>query len=345
MKVSVIGPTLNTYFGVEEIAKYHEIKALFTLPANLGIKKARYTTFEDQAGKYHFEIFYEEHNLKDENVIKKFKDLNLDLIIELGSSKIIPPEIIESAKYGCIGSHGGKLPYIRGGASMNWALINGEKDWGVSIYYLTPGVDEGKLIATKDFKIEERDDINSVHSKSDLATAIMLGKFLKNFKPKEELPKQEDLDVIKLSHSPKEYNWEAIVKWNKDVKEQYQKSKNSGKAVFLPQRKPQDGFIDWNSYSLEIYNFIRAQIPPFPGAFTLYKNKKLFIHKSDAKRDYYDTNNKPGQIISVDKEGILVKALNGYINLEKLRLENQPEMWGDDFFYENKLKIGDVFGK
>ena len=346
MKIAVIGPTLNTYYGIEEIAKHHDVKALFTLPINNGLNKARYTTFEDQANKYGFDIFYEEHNLRDEQVIKKFKDLDLDLIIGLGSSKMIPAEIIESAKYGCIGSHGAKLPYIRGGASMNWALINGEEEWGVSIYYLTPDIDKGILISTKDFKIEYRDDINSVHNKSDLATSIMLRDFLKNFKPKNEIPKQDKLDVIKLNPSPKEYTWEIIANWNREIKNKYKEFKCSGKAIFLPQRKLQDGFIDWNSDSLDIYNFIRAQTSPyFPGAFTLYKNKKLFVYKASIERGYYNINNESGQIISVDKNGILTKTLNGNIIIERLKLEDMPEMWADDFFHECNLEIGDIFDK
>lgn len=348
MKVAVIGPTLNTYYGVEEISKYHEIKALFTLPPEIGLKKARYTTFEDLANKYNFNIFYKEHELNDENVIKKFKDLNLDLIIELGSSKIIPNEIINSSKYGCIGSHGARLPYIRGGASMNWAIINDEKNWGVSIYYLNPDVDDGIPIATRDFNINLRDDINTVHNKSDLVTSLILGEFLQDFKPKEKLPRQKNLEVIKINPSQKDYDWNKIIEWNKHVKETYKENKNSGKAIFLPQRKLQDGFIDWNSDSLDIYNFIRAQTGPFfSGAFTLYNNKKLFILKSeiDYDQEIDEKKNITGKVIQViNKKGIIVSTFDGEIIIKRLQLEGMPEMWADEFFYEYNLKIGDKLG-
>lgn len=346
MKIAVIGPTLNTYYGIEEIVKYHDIKSLFTLPLELGLKKTRYTQFEDQANKYNFDIFYEEHNLKDLNVIKKFKDLNLDLIVELGSSKTIPPEVIESAKYGCIGSHGAKLPYIKGGASMNWALINGEKEWGVSIYYVNSMVDEGTLIGTIDFDIECRDDINTIHNKSDLITVKMLGNFLNNFKPKEEFNKK-NLDTIKLEPSLKEDNWNNIIKWNNNIKEQYKNYKNKiypQKSIFLPQRKPQDGFIDWNSSSQEIYNFIRSQIPPFPGAFTIYKGKKLFVYESCLKDDSINSK-EPGKILDlIDNEGFIIKTLDSSLLIKKVKLEGMPEMLADDFYYEFKLELGDQFG-
>ena len=345
MNVAVIGSTLNTYYGIEQIAKYHKIKALFALPPDLGLKKARYTNFEDQVNRYNFDIFYDEHNLKDENVVKKFKDLSLDLIIELGSSKIIPKEVIETAKCGCIGSHGGKLPYIRGGASMNWAIINGEDKWGVSLYHLTPDVDEGMPIETIDFNIELKDDINTVHNKSDLAVGKMLDNYLKDFKPGEK--QASNLEVIKIPPSPKEYNWQEIVNWNRFVKSEYKKYKYSEKAIFLPQRKPQDGFIDWGSSSLEIYNFIRAQTGPFfPGAFTLYNNKKLFILESETTESFgYKYEIEPGKIIEIYEDGILIKTLDNILRIKRVRLEGLPEMWTEDFSYEKNLEIGDVLGR
>ena len=347
MKTAVIGPTLHTYYGIEEIAKYCDIKALFTLPLKQGLRKARYATFEDQADKYGFEIFHDEHNLDDSKVTKRFRDLDLDLIIELGSSKIIPAEIIESSRYGCIGSHGAKLPYIRGGASMNWAIINGENEWGVSIFYLTPGIDEGILISTANFDINNQDTINTVHDKSDYATMRMLGEFLNNFKPKEEFEHQE-LEIIKLNPSPKDADFTKIMEWNEYIKSKYKEYKSSNKrnAIFLPQRKPQDGIINWNSQAREIYNFIRAQTGPyFPGAFTMYKGKKLFV--LDSELDFFLSVNhsryKPGTIIDIlDNIGILVKTSYDYLRLTRVRLEGMPEMWADDFFHEATLKAGDI---
>ena len=345
MKIAVIGPTLNTYYGIEEIARNNDIKALFTLPQELGIKKARYTSFEDQANKYGFEIFYDENNLKDDKVIKRFKDLNLDLIVELGSSKMIPRVIIESARYGCIGSHGGKLPYIKGGASMNWALINGEKEWGVSIYYLNSNIDDGILIKTEEFIIEDYDDINTIHDKSDLATANMLGYFLENFKLKNEIPKNNKLETIKIRPSKIDFDWDDIIKWNREVKDSYKDFKNfSNKAIFMPHRKPQDGFIDLNSSNKEIYDFIRAQIKPFPGAFTLYKNKKVLIFNSNIENsNNNDAQN--GQIINLDKNGIFVNTKTGSLLIKRIQMENMPEMWGSEFSNYYNLKMGDLFVK
>src|SRR3989344_94606 len=349
MRMGVIGPTLNTYYGIDEIAKHHEIKALFTLPPELGLKKARYTLFEDQAEKYDFDIFYDEHRLNDDKVIKKFKSLNLDLIVELGSSKIIPFGVIESSRYGCIGSHGARLPYVKGGASMNWAIINGETDWGVSIYYLNYNVDEGRCIETMDFDIDNRDDINTVHNKSDLVTAKMLGNFLSNFRPMGEF-KDFKLETIKLNPSPKGYDWKNIVEWNKEIKRQYRIFKKSGKAIFLPQRKPQDGFIDWSSSSTEIYNFIRAQTAPhFQSAFTIYNGKKLFILEADVEHKYVAKNeDKPGKIVSFSNKGddLLVNTGTSGLIVKKVRYEGFPEMWAKDLYYElEKMKLGDCFGE
>src|SRR3990167_10659770 len=173
MNIIVIGPTLLTKACIEEIAKQHNTLALFTLDEISGSKKSRYTTFFDQAERYNFKI-YQVKKVNTPETISLIKSLNPDLIIGAGWSEIIPKEILEIPKKGTIGIHGAILPDIKGGASMNWALIQGEKEWGITLYYLVEKVDEGDIIATKKFKITLDDDIETLHYKSDLASADLL---------------------------------------------------------------------------------------------------------------------------------------------------------------------------
>lgn len=345
MRVAIIGSTLNTYYGIEEIAKHHDILALSTLSPKKAFRKSRSTIFDDQAKRYGFQRFYDEDKLKDPEVIRRFEDLRLDLIVELGSSMWVPEEILRSARYGCIGSHGAKLPHIRGGASMNWAMITGETDWGVSLFYLTPVTDEGITIATQDFKIEERDNINTVTYKSDLATVKMLRYFSENFRPKEEF-ETERLEEVHINPSQKDASSREVIEWGRNVKKQYEEYKERdfpGKAVFLPQRKLQDGLMDWDQSSQDAHNFVRALTGPyFPGAFTFYKRKKLFLLESESIRLNEDV--KPGQVMSAINYGLVVGTKDSQLKLKRVRLENMPEMWGDELSYEIGIKPGDQFG-
>ena len=307
MNIIVIGPTLLTKACIEEIAKQHNILALFTLDEISGSKKSRYTTFFDQAERYNFKI-YQVKKVNTPETISLIKSLNPDLIIGAGWSEIIPKEILEIPKKGTIGIHGAILPNIKGGASMNWALIQGEKEWGITLYYLVEKVDEGDIIATKKFKITLDDDIETLHYKSDLASADLL---------------EENLHLI-------EQNKESRIR------------QDPSQGIKLPQRKPEDGRINWNKSTLEIYNWIRAQTHPFQGAFTFFKEKKLYIWKADHE-EYSEREFKPGQITKINEYGIKVKTLNNSILLKRLNFENETEQLAYDFALRNKLKIGDSF--
>ena len=307
MNVIVIGPTLLTKACIGEIAKQHNILALFTLDEISGSKKSRYTTFFDQAERYNFKI-YQVKKVNTPETISLIKSLNPDLIIEAGWSEIIPKEILEIPRKGTIGIHGAILPNIKGGASMNWALIQGEKEWGVTLYYLVEKVDEGDIIATKKFKITLEDDIETLHCKSDLASEELL---------------EENLHLIEQNKEPR-------------IRQ------DPSQGIKLPQRKPEDSRINWNKNTLEIYNWIRAQTHPFPGAFTFFKDKKLYIWKAHHE-EYPEREFKPGQITEIDEHGIKVKTPNNSILLKRLNFENEPEQLAYDFALRNKLKIGDSF--
>ncbi len=308
MKVVVIGPTKLTRACIDEIVRQKcQIQAVFALDKTLAHKKARFTLFTDQAEKYGFDL-HETKNIK-ENV-ELIKDYKPDLILEAGWSQIIPKSILDIPKLGTIGLHGAPLPKIRGGASLNWALIRGEKEWGVTLYYLAEHVDRGDIIGVHPFKIEDRDDIETVHCKSDLASVELLRKYLPE---------------IKKNKAPK--------------------IPQTGDFIFLPQRKTDDSIIDWDKTSLELYNWIRALTHPFPGAFTFLKKQKIYVWRSNISITNIDMKNTPGTIEKIlDGCGIQVSTKNGSIILTRLQLENGVEMWADDFVKKYKMVVGDCFG-
>jgi len=307
MNIIVIGPTLLTKACIEEIAKNHRILALFTLDEISGSKKCRYTTFFGQAQKYNFKLCQVKKVNTPEN-LSLIKSLDPDLIIETGWSEIVPKEILEIPQKGTVGLHGAILPDVRGGASLNWALIRGEKEWGVSLYYLAKKVDQGDIIGIKNFNITLEDDIDTLHHKSDLASAELL---------KEYLPLIEQDKAPRIPQDP-------------------------SKGIKLPQRKPEDGKIDWNKASPETYDWIRAQTHPFPGSFTFFKDKELYIWKASYK-EYDEKEFEPGQITEIDEDGIKVKTSNNSILIKRLNFKNEPEQWAYDFALKNDLKVGDSF--
>jgi len=230
-----------------------DLKAVFTIPEEFSIsysdKVVKNTNFADlsvYAKKWnisHFEVNSKEgKRLKDyKDFIKKCKP---DVILVLGWYYMVPKEIREIATYGAWGIHASLLPEYAGGAPLVWAMINGENKTGVTLFQLSNGVDDGDIIDQRPFSISMNETIKEVYKKATIESKKIL---IKAFDAPE-----------KIEFTPQD----------------------KSKIQVYPQRKPEDGEINLSWSSERIYNFIRAQCSPYPGAFIKTKNgKKLIIEK------------------------------------------------------------------
>lgn len=228
-------------------------KVIFSIPqefnisySNEKVKNTNYADLKKIALKY--DILYYEIDSVDGKKTKDYdpiiKKLNLDLILVLGWYYMLPKSTRELSKYGAWGIHASLLPKYAGGAPLNWAIINGEKETGVTLFRMDDGVDDGDIISQKSFLIEFEDTINEIYQKATIASKEILNEVLLN------------IDNIKF------------------------KPQDKRKIEIYPQRKPDDGEIDLSKTSIEIYNFIRAQSSPYPGAFIrTVDGKKIIIEK------------------------------------------------------------------
>lgn len=229
-------------------------KAIFSIPKEFTIsyseekvKNTNYANLKEIANKQNIPYYEidscDGQKTKDyEQVIKK---LNLDLILVLGWYYMVPKSTRELVRYGAWGIHASLLPKYAGGAPLNWAIINGEKQTGVTLFRMEDGVDDGDIIAQKAFSIEYEDTIKEVYDKATTASKQILAVTLVNI---------ENITF---------------------------KVQDKSKIEIYSQRKPEDGEIDFSKTSEEIYNFIRAQSSPYPGAFIkTIDGKKLIIEKA-----------------------------------------------------------------
>lgn len=176
-----------------------------------------------------------------ESVLKKSC---LDLILVLGWYYIMPKSIRELAKFGAWGIHASLLPKYAGGAPLTWAIINGEKYAGITLFRLDDGVDDGDIILQKSFPIGFEDTIKEVYESATTLSNQILFESMKN------------INDIKF------------------------RPQDKSKIEYYPQRKPEDGEIDLSKSANEIYNFVRAQSSPYPGAFIkTVDGKKIIIEK------------------------------------------------------------------
>lgn len=173
--------------------------------------------------------------------------MNPDFLLVIGWYFLIPQSIRNLAPLGCSGIHASLLPKYRGGSPLVWAIINGEQQTGISLFYFDDGVDSGDIIAQESFAIGEQETIRDVLVKAENASINVLKQYLPEI-ARGKAPR------IKQKHD---------------------------EAIYVPQRCPEDGKIDWRWDTGQIRNFIRAQTKPYPGAFTLLDGKKVIIWDAD----------------------------------------------------------------
>ena len=213
-----------------------------------GIKNYTYADFETIAERHGIPALIFEKSNQD-LFTEKVTELKPDLIVVAGWHYLISSEILNVPALGAIGLHASLLPKYRGGSPLTWQLINGEKEGGISLFYLEDGggVDTGHIIGQESFPINDEDTIKELLDKSQRSAIDLLEKYL---------------PLIEQGIAPK---------INQD----------ESQATVYRQRVPSDGEINWDDSAIDIKNFIRAQTKPYPGAYTIIGNKKVTIWDAD----------------------------------------------------------------
>lgn len=211
------------------------------------------------------------------NLIRKF---NLDVVFSINYIFLLSKELFSLPRLGVINFHGSLLPKYRGRTPHVWAIINGEKRTGVTAHLVDEGCDTGPIILQREIFINRNDTGQDI-----------LNKF-KNVYP------EMLLEIIVMIN-------------NKNLIAENQK----GEASFFGKRRPKDGQINWNTSSIEIYNWIRAQAYPYPGAFTYLNGEKIIIDKCEIIK--YSDKGIPGTILNTNP--LIVKSKDGAIKLLDIR--------------------------
>ena len=186
---------------------------------------------------------YQPNKIKDE--YDKILNTKCDIIITCAYGQIIPDVILNYPKYGCINVHGSLLPKYRGGAPIHWAIINGEKETGITIMYMDTHMDSGDIISQRSIKIEEDDNLDSLYSKMSLLGRDLLI---------DTLPLLIDGKCDRIKQD------EKLVSFGLNIKKEEEK-------------------IDFNKNAIEVNNLIRG-LSSVPGAFCYLDDKRLKIYKA-----------------------------------------------------------------
>ena len=243
--------------------------------------------------------------MKDEEVIDKIKEVNPDLIVVVAYGKILPKEIIDIPKYGIINVHSSLLPKYRGASPIHSAILNGDKESGVSIMYIEEGLDSGDVILKETCEITEDDTLGTLHDRLKELGAIGLEKALKLIEVGEVKAEKQD----------------------------------DSKATFVKPITKEQAKIDWNNTKEVIFNQIRG-LNPFPGAYTHNeKNENIKIYKSEKLEKEYVGEN--GTVVEMTKKGPVVKVANGALRLLEIKFEGKKLQSGADIVNGRKMTVGE----
>jgi len=260
-----------------------------------------------EALKYGIPVFQPE-KVRQEDFIRELEELRPDLIVVVAFGQILPVRVLKIPSIGCINVHASLLPKYRGAAPIQWAIINGEEETGVTTMWMDEGMDTGDIF------MQERIKIKEYWTSEDLAL---------------ELSK---IGAELLLKSIKEIEKGNILKI----------PQNNAEATYAPILKKEHGLISWGKSAKEIYNLIRGTYP-WPGAYTYLKGQEVKIWKA---RYMEDLSGGPGKIIKIVKnEGILVGTGNGALLITEIQTSGGKRMKAFDYVLGHPLSEGDEFGK
>lgn len=231
---------------------FHALDELIKEGANIVGLITSEPFYKDHSGYFSFDDIAEKKSIPLEKMMKDDPTItpslvdkySPDLIILMGWQKLIKKDVLYLPEFGCIGFHPTLLPKRRGKAPITWAIIDGLKESGVTLFFLDDGADSGDIIFQNKFIIDDEDKAIDLHYKVN----DILRKFMKKLLP---LLEKGDIPRRKQDHS---------------------------EATYTEKRTPEMGEINWNKSAKEIYNFVRALSPPYPSAFAYNeKGEKIFI--------------------------------------------------------------------
>lgn len=233
--------------------------------------------------------------------VEEIRNLNPELIIVVAFGQILPKALLDIPRFGCINSHASLLPRYRGAAPLNWCIINGEVETGITTMMMDVGLDTGDMLLKRTTVITAEDDASSLHDRLAALGAETMA---------------ETLDLLREGKLSPEKQDDSL-------------------SCYAPLLKKELGEINWHATTASIMNLVRG-VTPWPGAYTRVDGKVLKIHKVS----YGSGSGTPGEILQAGKEGIETATADGSIIIEELQLEGKKRLKAAEFLAGCRLEPG-----
>ena len=260
---------------------------------------------KELALKHHLPVL-QPVKVRDAQFVAQIKELSPDLIVVVAFGQILPRALLDIPPYGCVNVHASLLPFYRGAAPINWVLINGETETGVTIMLLDEGMDTGDMLRQEKLSIMPTDTVATLHDRLAQSGARLLG---------EALDQRGSAGWTRL---PQDHT----------------------KATYAPLLKKEDGLILWQKSAREILNQIHG-MNPWPGCFTYFNGKLLKVFAAEIGDQ--EAKGTPGSIIEISESGITMVTGTGALILKEILLEGKKRMPVEEFVKGKAVKCGDMF--
>ena len=276
------GPWSHKAF--EKLITDESIEILFIVPRS----DTKDNTLKDFAIRHNIDYLFPV-KINSNDFIEISKSYNLDLFVSMSFNQIFKAPILNVPKLGVINCHAGKLPFYRGRNILNWALINDEKEFGITVHYVDEGIDTGDIINQYCYVISDKDDYKSLLEISYLECAKILYDSIKEIQEgKSQRKKQSSIHPV---------------------------------GFYCGRRGEGDEIINWKQSSRMLFNFIRAINKPGPMATTILNGMKLKINKAKLIENAPNYIGTPGQILSKTENGFLIKTVDNFIEILEIETE------------------------
>lgn len=230
-------------------------------------------------------------NINSDEFIQRMKSYDADLFVSMSFNQIFRSEIMNLPKLKTINCHAGKLPYYRGRNILNWALINDEKEFGITVHFMDEGIDTGDIILQKVYPITDTDNYRTLLERAYTGCADTLYEAIKMIQVGNVNPiKQDSIDRV---------------------------------GMYCGMRQPGDEIISWNSTSREIFNFVRALCEPGPMAASSLNGEIIRINRVKMVEDAKPYINIPGQIIGKTDKSFYVKTKDTFVEVTDYRYKEK----------------------
>ena len=244
------------------------------------------------------------------DVVAAIAGLAPDFLFSFYFREIVGPEVLGLARRGALNLHGSLLPRYRGRCPVNWVLINGERETGVTLHYMEAKPDRGDIVAQRAVPIADDDTALSLNRKLGGAARALL---------------RATYPLLAAGTAPRI-------------------PQDHARATRFGGRRPEDGRITWHEPARRLYDLIRAVTAPYPGAFTTYRGERLFVWWA-RPLDPGARVGAPGEVMEIRPgAGVVVAAGSGALLLERVQLAGRDEQRADELAVRTGLAMGERLG-